>query len=98
MKIQVTEHAIEGYRRRRANQRGFRAIEADITQMVEKVISDGRLLNHRPKGFSLYGRAKSANVLAEGQWFAVCGDLGFILKKDGDRRWVVVTTLNRTGS
>lgn len=97
MKVYVTKHAIDEYRRRRANQRGFRAVEADIQEMVEDVIATGRVLNHRPKGFSLYGRKKSASSLAPGQWFAPCGDIGFILKKENNE-WVVVTMLTRTGT
>ena len=64
--------------------------------MVEDALANGRVLDHRPDDFMLFGRAKSSKPLAPGQWFAPCGDIGFILKKDG-RKWVVVTMLTRTG-
>ena len=96
MKIHVSVHAIEAYRRRRANERSIRAVEHDIREMVSKTISEGRVLNHRPDDFLLYGRARSTKQLAEGQWFAPCGDIGFILKRDG-KEWIVVTMLTRTG-
>lgn len=96
MNIHVSRHAIDTYRSRRANARGIRAVEADIQEMVSRVISEGRLLTHRPDDFLLFGRPRSTKPLAPGQWFAPCGDIGFILKRDG-KTWIVVTMLTRAG-
>lgn len=95
-KVHVSLHAIDMYRSRRANARSLRAVEDDIREMVSKTISEGRVLNHRPADFILYGRAKRTKELAPGQWFAPCGDVGFILKKEG-KTWIVVTMLTRAG-
>ena len=96
MNIHVSRHAIDMYRSRRANARGIAAVDADIKEMVSKVVSEGRVLNHRPNDFLLFGRSKSTKPLAPGQWFAPCGDIGFILKREG-KTWIVVTMLTRAG-
>ena len=97
MNIHVSLHAIDQYRARRTNRRGKVAVERDIQEMVGKVIESGRLLSHRPDDFVLFGRKRSSKALPAGQWFAPCGDIGFILKRDG-KRWIVVTMLTRSGA
>jgi hypothetical protein len=97
MKVTVTLHAIDTYRRRRGDKRPMRVLEKEIAACVEKAVKERRLANHRPEGFVLYRRKKSARALPPGQWFAPCGeDVGFIIKKDG-ASWVVITTIVRVG-
>lgn len=94
--IQVTEHALIQYQERRRDFRPYSVIEEEIRQEVLAAFASGRIRNHRPKDFMLYGR--NNNQLPAGQRLALSEDgrTAWIIKRESDAE-VVMTTLTRTG-
>ena len=94
--IIVTEHALIQYQERRRDFRPYSILEEEIRESVLAAFAAGRVKNHRPKGFLLYGR--SNNQLPAGQRLALNEDesLAWILKRESNTD-VVMTTLTRTG-
>lgn len=94
--IVITEHALIQYQERRLDFRPYSVIEEEIRDAVRAAFQGGRISNHRPKDFMLYGR--SNRQLPEGQRLALSEDgrTGWILKRE-DNAEVVMTTLTRTG-
>lgn len=94
--IVITEHALIQYQERRRDFRPYSVLEEEIRQAVLAAFAAGRVRDHRPKTFILYGR--NNNKLPEGQRLALNEDesLAWILKRESDAD-VVMTTLTRTG-
>jgi hypothetical protein len=81
---------------RAVDKRPFRVVEKEIHDCVETAIAEGRVFNHRPEGFVLYG--KKHNNLSPGHRFVQChDDYGFIVKRDPAGDDIVVTMLTRAG-
>jgi hypothetical protein len=98
--ILVSHHATEALRNRQhvraVDKRPFRVVEQEIHDCVEKAIAEGRVFNHRPEGFVLYGRKN--RQLPGGQRFVQCDDdYGFIVKRDPLGDDIVLTMLTRVG-
>jgi hypothetical protein len=93
--IIVTEHALIQYQERRRDFRPYSVIEDEIRQEILAAFAAGRIRNHRPKTFMLYGR--SNNSLPPGQRLALNEDesLAWILKRESGVD-IVATTLTRT--
>lgn len=94
--IEVTEHALLQYQQRKRDFRPYSVLEEHIKSEVEESFRAGRVKDHRPKGFLLYGR--SNNQLPQGQRLALNEDesIGWIIKRERSSD-VVLTTLTRTG-
>ncbi len=94
--IIVTEHALIQYQERRHDYRPYSVIEEEIRDAVLAAFQAGRIKNHRPKDFMLYGRNNSQ--LPDGQRLALSEDgrIGWVLKREEETE-VVMTTLTRTG-
>jgi len=94
--IIVTEHALIQYQERRRDFRPYSVLEKDIRESVLAAFAAGRVRNHRPEGFLLYGR--SNRQLPPGQRLALNEDetLAWILKRESNVD-IVMTTLTRTG-
>lgn len=94
--ITVTEHALIQYQERRRDFRPYSVLEEEIRESVLAAFAAGRIMDHRPKDFMLYGR--SNNQLPPGQRLALSenGTLAWILKRESYVD-VVMTTLTRTG-
>lgn len=94
--IIVTEHALIQYQERRRDFRPYSVLEEEIRVEVVAAFAAGRVRNHRPKSFMLYGR--NNRQLPPGQRFALNEEetLGWILKRDSQAD-IVMTTLTRTG-
>lgn len=94
--IVVTEHALIQYQERKRDFRPYSVLEQAIRDEVRTAFARGRVKNHRPKGFLLYGR--SNKQLPEGQRLALNENetIGWIVKRE-EKADVVLTTLTRTG-
>lgn len=76
--------------------RPFRVVEQEVHDCVEAAFAAGRVFNHKPEGFILYG-AKNKNLPA-GQRFVQCSDdYGFIVKREPGGDDIVITMLSRVG-
>lgn len=94
--ILVTEHALIQYQQRKRNFIPYSVLEAEIRKSILDAFADGRVKDHRPKTFMLYGRR--SNQLPAGQRFALNedGTIGWIIQRESGRD-VVMTTLTKTG-
>ena len=94
--IIVTEHALIQYQERKRDFRPYSVIEGIIINNVRRAFAEGRVRNHRPKHFLLFGR--SNKQLPAGQRLALNEDesIGWIVKREANAD-VVMTTLTRTG-
>ena len=94
--IVVTEHALKQMQERKRDFRPYSVLEEEIQLEVNAAFKAGRVRDHRPKGFLLYGRTN--NKLPDGQRLALNADhsLAWIIKPE-DGTEIVLTTLTRTG-
>lgn len=94
--IVVTEHALIQYQERRRDFRPYSVLEEEIVNEVRAAFAEGRVRNHRPRYFMLYGRR--SNALPDGQRLAMNRDesMAWIVQRESGAD-VVMTTLTRTG-
>ena len=95
--IMVSHHVVLAYRRRMGgDNRPFLVVHDEIAECVAEGIREGRMFDHKPKGFILYGRKGTA--LDPRHRFVQCDEsYGFIIDRNPNGNDVVVTMLSRAG-
>lgn len=76
----------------------YNELEREIRLAVECGIKGGKVMNHKPKSFMLYGHKRQS--LPDGQRFIYCEDdpqIGFIVKRHAHGEDVVTTSISRIG-
>lgn len=102
MIVTVSAHARSQAKARRLYRYADGRAERNLERLAEVVAADvraeleaGRLLNHKPAAFTLYGERPNRQ-LDPGEWFVSTPNRqrGFIVKRD-EGEWIVVTCLSR---
>jgi hypothetical protein len=97
--IIASRHVVDRYRQRKlgfSDRRPMSHLVDEIVAAVREAIRGGRVYNHKPRAFGLYGERR--RQFPPDEHFILCDDeVGFMLKRlpTGDR--VVTTMLTRTG-
>jgi hypothetical protein len=94
--ILVSMHAVDRYRRRNNIPREpLRQTEQRISDCIRLAISEGRIFNHKPNGFLLYGEKRKQ--LPSEQRFVQCDEsYGFIIRRAPGED-IVLTMLSKAG-
>lgn len=95
--IMVSQHVVNRYRERRGgDRRPFATVHDEIVGQIREGMKNGRVFNHKPEGFVLYGRR--SDRLPSSQRFVLCdARYGFVIERKPDGRDIVMTMLTRVG-